>query len=224
MTTTHLDPRTTLGQLVKERSTRARVFERHGIDYCCHGERPLAEAAAEASIDLDLLVAELVGIDATTEATTEDRTPVELIDHILATHHAYLHDELGPLQELADKVAGVHGDRHPELVSTAALVRAIAADLVPHLAEEEEVVFPVVRRHVDEGTEVPAEMVERLRDDHEVVGSLLAELRRTTSDYRLPGDACASYTSLFERLAHLEADTFRHVHLENNVLFPAIAG
>lgn len=33
---------------------------------------------------------------------------------------------------------------------------------------------------------------------------------------------CASYRSLYERLAHLEADTHRHVHLENNVLFPAV--
>lgn len=31
----------------------------------------------------------------------------------------------------------------------------------------------------------------------------------------------ASYRSLYERLAHLEADTHIHIHLENNVLFPA---
>ncbi|QGG94474.1 iron-sulfur cluster repair di-iron protein [Actinomarinicola tropica] len=224
MTTTHVDPRATLGELVKERSTRARVLEHHGIDYCCHGHRPLDEAAAEAGIDLDLLVAELAGSDAGTGADDVERTPVELVDHIVETHHAYLHEELPLLQELAHKVESVHGVRHPELVSVAALVRAVVEDLVPHLAEEETVVFPAIRRHVDAGEDVPGELVERLRDDHEATGALLGELRSVTDGYQVPGDACASYTSLYERLAALEADTFRHIHLENNVLFPALSG
>ena len=30
----------TVGELVAERPSRARVFERFGIDYCCGGKKP----------------------------------------------------------------------------------------------------------------------------------------------------------------------------------------
>jgi regulator of cell morphogenesis and NO signaling len=40
--------------------------------------------------------------------------------------------------------------------------------------------------------------------------------------YTVPGDGCASYEALYAALAELEADTHLHVHIENNVLFPAV--
>ena len=56
--------------------------------------------------------------------------------------------------------------------------------------------------------------------EHDRAGALLAKLRTVTGAYSPPPDACASYRSLYERLEHLERDTHRHIHLENNVLFP----
>ena len=38
----------------------------------------------------------------------------------------------------------------------------------------------------------------------------------------MPPDACASYRSLYERLAALELDTHQHIHKENHVLFPSV--
>jgi regulator of cell morphogenesis and NO signaling len=58
--------------------------------------------------------------------------------------------------------------------------------------------------------------------EHDRAGELLAELRAVTGGYAVPDDACASYRSLYERLAALELDTHVHVHKENNVLFPAV--
>ena len=58
--------------------------------------------------------------------------------------------------------------------------------------------------------------------EHDRAGELLAALRDATFDYELPEDACTSYRLLFDRLVELEADTHRHIHLENNVLFPAV--
>jgi regulator of cell morphogenesis and NO signaling len=44
---------TPVGAVVAERLGRAGVFERLGIDYCCHGETPLGEACARHSLDAD---------------------------------------------------------------------------------------------------------------------------------------------------------------------------
>lgn len=49
---------------------------------------------------------------------------------------------------------------------------------------------------------------------------VLRELRRVTSDYAVPADACISYKTLYDALEALERDLHQHIHLENNILFP----
>ena len=36
----------------------------------------------------------------------------------------------------------------------------------------------------------------------------------------MPADGCATYTVTFEELDAFDRDLRRHIHLENNVLFP----
>lgn len=228
MSTTELPPidtHSTLGEIVADRPARARVLERQGLDYCCHGGRTLAEAAAAAGLDVSTVVAELAAVEDTADADVDRLPPGELIDHILATHHEYLHEELPLLEALARKVRDVHGERHPELALVARLVAAVRADLEPHLAKEERILFPAIRQVVSGLGEASATVDQPIRVmlwEHESAGDLLEELRTATGDYVVPDDGCASYRMLYERLESLEADTHRHIHLENNVLFPAV--
>ena len=220
-TTSTLDR--SLGDLVAERGARARVLERLGIDYCCHGDRSLGEACATAGLDADAVAAELASTDDDPGDEIAGTGPLALVEHIVATHHRYLDEELPALTALADKVRDVHGDRHPELARVAALAAELRADLEPHLREEERVVFPAIARvvlgSVDDGVRAG---VAELASEHERAGELLGELRSVSGGYAVPDDGCASYRSLYERLEAVERDTFRHIHLENNVLFPAV--
>ncbi len=117
-----LNLNTPVGQLVAERPARARVFERFGIDYCCGGRQPLAEASAARGLDPELVAAALRESDAEPPAADERNWSqaglAELADHIEATHHAWLRAELPRLAGLAAKVADVHGPRHPEYVES----------------------------------------------------------------------------------------------------------
>lgn len=216
----------TLGDLVAERPARARVLERVGIDYCCHGNRTLAEAATGAGLDPTVIADELDGVADDADARVDRLGPVALVDHIVDHHHRYLHEELPLLVALADKVRDVHGARHPELATVAALVTELRDDLTPHLTKEEQVLFPAIRAWADGqrtfrfGT--LANPVRMLMLEHDRAGELLEQLRAATDGYRPPADGCASYRGLYQRLEHLELDTHRHVHLENNVLFPAV--
>lgn len=213
----------TLAELVAGNAGVARVFERHGLDYCCHGDRTLAAAATEAGLEVDAIATELAAL-APAEQPWTRLGLAELADHIVETHHRYLDEELPLLDALADKVATVHGGNHPELVEARRLVAAIKADLEPHLAREEEVLFPAVHALAEGRREFPFgdldDPVEELMGEHEATGELLEQLRAVTDNYALPADACASYTSLFQRLEYLERDTFAHIHKENYVLFP----
>lgn len=216
----------TLGELVAERPARARVFERLGIDYCCRGHRTLVDASADAGVDAATVAEELEAVAVESDAEVDRLEPLALIEHIVDTHHRYLHEELPLLVALADKVRDVHGERHPELFEVAALVTEVRDDLVPHLAKEEQVLFPAIKEWSEGERSFPfgtlANPVRMMMVEHDRAGELLDQLRVATDGYRPPDDGCASYQALYGRLEHLELDTYRHVHLENNVLFPAV--
>jgi regulator of cell morphogenesis and NO signaling len=226
-----IDVETTLGDVVTAHPELARELERHGLDYCCGGQRTIAEASRAAGIDAAALVASLAPLTTPRDAPPwATMTVVELVDHIESAHHRYLWDELPRLSALLAKVAGVHGDRHPELRETAEVLAEVRADLEPHLTKEERVLFPAIRALAAAGADGPptfpfgsvANPISMMVREHDRAGDLLARLRDATDDYRVPDDGCASYHACFEGLAELEADTHLHVHKENNLLFPAV--
>lgn len=218
----------TLGELVTERPSAARVLERFGLDYCCGGAATLSEATAAAGIDPQVVLDELAGLDPSPVPDWAAMGPGELVEHLVTTHHAYLHRELPRLAALAAKVAEVHGERHPELLEVRRTYDALHADLSPHLFKEERVLFPAVQE-LEGAAAMPwfpfgttAGPISMMLLEHDRAGELLARLRELTGDYRVPDDGCASYRALYEGLAELEADTHLHVHKENNVLFPMV--
>ena len=221
---TDIANRASLGDIVAARPAAARVFETFGLDYCCNGDRTLEDACTSAGVDLDTVAARLADLDDAPAPWTALGMS-ELAAHIVETHHEYLYEELPLLDALAKKVYSVHGQRHPELAEIADAVFALRADLEPHLAKEELILFPAIKA-IEEGEREfrfgPIDNpVGVMRNDHDRAGELLAKLRELTGGYRVPDDACASYRSLFDRLEELEADTHAHIHKENHTLFPA---
>jgi regulator of cell morphogenesis and NO signaling len=218
---------TRVADLVLERPGRSRVFERFGIDYCCGGGAALAAACAESGADLDEVRRALAdpGPAEPEDVDWRGRPVSELCDHIVNRHHNYLRDELPPLRLLVDKVATTHGSAHPELHDVRATFAAMADELEQHMAKEERVLFPACVA-LEEGDAVgfPFGSVQNpigmMLHEHDEVAHGLSELRALTHGYEVPAEACASYRSLLDRLHTLELDTHRHVHEENNVLFP----
>lgn len=218
-----LDTTRTLAELVTENPARAVLLDRLGLDFCCHGQRSLTDACDASGVSIDQVSDGFAQVADATPAAWTGGGRGALAGYVETTHHDYLHAELPALVRLAGKVHQVHGERHPELTHVAELVGRIAADLDPHLANEENDVFPTIQA-LEPGTAGDGRLAGRigqLTAEHEALGVLLAELRDATGGYEPPADGCASYRSLYERLAALEADTHVHIHLENNVLFPA---
>ncbi len=222
-------PSMTLGEIVTLHPSLAADLERRGLDYCCHGARTLAVAAAEAGLNPQTVADEL------SEARVDEPPaewaslgPADLIDHIVSVHHRYLWAELPRISALVDKIVDVHGARHAELVEVQRLYNEVRADFEPHLLREEQVVFPLIRELVDPArptgsdTDDVAVQIEALLAEHETVGELLEELNRVTGGYATPADGCATYAVCYRALAELEADTHLHIHKESNVLFPAL--
>jgi len=209
--------------LVAENPARAVVLDRIGLDFCCHGNRSLSEACVSAGLDPEEVSAALDAVADEVPSGWTGGGRGELAAYVESTHHSYLHAELESLEQLAAKVHSVHGRHHRELEEVASLVAEIAADFRPHLAIEEKEVFPMIAS-LEPGTAGGTDLASRIDGlvvEHTVLGGKLTLLRELTGGYTVPEDGCASYQSLYERLAHLESDTHTHIHLENNVLFPA---
>jgi regulator of cell morphogenesis and NO signaling len=217
-----------VGQLVAERPERARVFEEFDIDYCCGGKRTLGEACVRRGVDPKIVVQRLEQVDVepdTPERNWEDEPIAELCEFIVATHHAFLRRELPRLSYLVQKIARVHGERHPELLELLAVYLPFARDMNQHMDKEEQVLFPILKRLADEEVTPSRAIIGPLRmmeAEHDEAGLALEEMRRLTNGFRPPADACNTYRAAFAGLHDLEQDLHRHVHLENNVLFPRV--
>ena len=219
----------TVGDLVTERPGRAEVMEKYGIDYCCGGGRPLAEACASVEVDPVRVAAELSAADAANprEATPgwETMSLAALTDHVVDTHHAYLGTALPRITALVEKVVKAHGQNHPELAELQGLFAGFAEELRQHMAKEEVVLFPMIRQLEATG-EVSGHCggvqnpIGVMRLEHDAAGDALARMRQLTGGYTPPEDACNTYRVMLHSLYELERDMHRHVHLENNVLFP----
>jgi regulator of cell morphogenesis and NO signaling len=221
-------PNQTLADMVANDPSRARTLDRLGLDYCCGGSDTLEHACARAGLDTADVVAQLDARTAFNEThNCAGMRPAELVSHLVDVHHAYLQAELPELDALAQKVADEHAGRHAELDEVRTLVAGLREDLEPHMHKEERVLFPAILQILDGPAEFPfgsiANPIKMMGTEHDRVGDILTRLRAITNHYAIPDDACASYRSLYERLAELEHDTHLHVFEENHLLFPQAA-
>jgi regulator of cell morphogenesis and NO signaling len=220
------DPGLTIAQIVTQHAAAARVFQKHGIDYCCHGNVTLPEACREHSLQTETVVAELDAALAGAGARPDDDpralSTASLIARIIDRHHGYLRQALPYIAPIMDKVAKVHGARDESLADLQEAFVELSTSLLPHLDEEEVVLFPaLVVRDPDAGV-VHRELA-RMHEDHLAVGDLLARIRTLANGFQPPAWACNTYRVLMAELDGLEADVLRHVHLENHVLAPRFA-
>ena len=226
----------TVRQIAIENPAAVDIFEARGIDYCCGGERPLAEACERASVPveeiLELLAKEPAGIETTRNKWT-NATLADLTQYIVERHHTFVRQEIPRLQALFQKVEEHHAAAHPELSAIRGLFGAMAEELSSHLMKEEQVLFPYLERMEAAArgdSELPpacfpsVEMpIARMLAEHSDAGALLEQIRSLANDFQPPESACPSYRRLYSGLEEFERDLHQHIQLENNFLFPRSA-
>jgi regulator of cell morphogenesis and NO signaling len=226
------DTTTTIRDIVAGDFRAAAVFQKHRIDFCCGGNRPVGDACRERGVDARAVTAELEAATATPGDTPRFNAwdPDFLVSYIVTNHHAYVRQAVETVGAHTRKVASVHGDRHPETVDVARHFEAVAADMMQHMMKEERMLFPYIARLAQAAREAaPAPTapfgsienpIRMMETEHQAAGDLIAAIRQITSDFTVPDDACTTYRVSYRELEEFEADLHRHVHLENNVLFP----
>ncbi len=210
---------TPIGEIAASEPSATRVFLRHRLDFCCGGRRSLQDACERAGLNSAEIVAEL-----DQEARRGDPSPrweqrslVELADHIEGHYHAALRRDLPPLIEAARKVERVHATKPGVPSGLADVLSEFFAEMQSHMGKEEKILFPMIRRgERGDAVYMPVRVMESEHDSHR---EQLIKIRELTDDLRLPAHACATWTALYQGLETIETDLMQHIHLENNILF-----
>ena len=217
----------TLSQIVTENYQAAYVFEKYGLDFCCKGKRPLKDACLEKKVNADALLNELnIALSTKTEGGQfNNMSLTELAEYIVRVHHNYVKQNAPQIFAYVTKVATKHGDRFPYMVEVYRLFAAVQEEMMQHMMKEEQVLFPRIKQleffekpqHGIDYLKAPIEVMEH---EHDHAGSLMQQIRKLTTNYTAPDDACTTHRLTIAALKGFEEDLHQHVHLENNILFP----
>lgn len=222
-----------IGDLVAQDYRTASVFKEYSVDFCCNGNRTIANACERKKINPANMILKLEkATEENNESTVEHNSwPIDLLaDYIEKKHHRYVEQKILEIKPYLDKVTRVHGENHPELHEIKQLFYDSADELTKHMKKEELILFPFVRKLVkyqstDEKPASPQFVsihhpIEMMKHDHDTEGERFRKIDKLSNHYQPPQDACNTYKVTFSLLKEFEEDLHLHIHLENNLLFP----
>ena len=222
----------TIGDFVAENFRTAEVFKKYDIDFCCKGGRTVEEACDKKKVSPEEIYKELEEVaNRKSEDIDFNSWPLDLLaDYVEKTHHRYVEEKSAMLIPYLNKLCKVHGERHPELFEINELFIGSAQDLAAHMKKEELILFPFIKQMVEakkNGEPLPAPRfgtvenpVAMMKHEHEAEGERFVKIAELTNNYEFPDDACGTYQVTYRMLEDFQNDLHKHIHLENNILFP----
>ncbi len=224
----------TLAEIVSENPSTARLFEDKHLDFCCKGKRTLEQACMDAGLDVSTTRYEIEELDYMRKQSNDTLNfntmeLDELADYIVHKHHTYVKEMMPMIQFHVRKVAIKHGESHPEALRIFENFERVVTDLEMHMMKEENILFPYIKKLVEVKNigfasntihEFVKNPINVMLDEHDQVNLLLVEIRKLSNEFTPPADACTTFKLSYAELKEFEEDLHKHIHLENNLLFP----
>ena len=186
----------TVREIVANDFRAAAVFQRHGIDFCCKGNRSVEDACTSRGISPERVLREVADATATSGAggpRFKSWDLKTLVSYISTNHHEFVRRMIPVLLAHTRKVASVHGEAHPELREVADLFAGIAEEMTSHMAKEEHILFPhiVTLEESSAAGRMPAanpfgtvrNPIRMMEHEHDSAGQAMARIRFLTSGY-----------------------------------------
>ena len=220
-------------ELVLHQGAFAHVFERHDIDYCCHGEETLEAACGKKNIDLDALLTEMESTEAARPYSFlhGDLWGMEfLIEYIVENHHRFCKATIPVISTQLTKLNSSQGDEFPHIKPVVMLFERVSHDLEQHMRKEEMILFPYIKTlasAIELGRRRPITPfltldgpLKRMEQEHLETSQVFAKIKALLSDYTVPAGAGTMYRAAVRGMQGFIYDVHQHIHLENNLLFP----
>ena len=222
----------TIGDFVAENFRTAEVFKKYNIDFCCKGGRTVEEACDKKKVSPEEIYKELEEVaNRKSEDIDFNSWPLDLLaDYVEKTHHRYVEEKSAMLIPYLNKLGKVQAERQRERFEINELFIGSAQDLAAHMKKEELILFPFIKQMVEakkNGEPLPAPRfgtvenpVAMMKHEHEAEGERFVKIAELTNNYEFPDDACGTYQVTYRMLEDFQNDLHKHIHLENNILFP----
>ncbi|OGV02415.1 MAG: iron-sulfur cluster repair di-iron protein, partial [Ignavibacteria bacterium RIFOXYA2_FULL_37_17] len=209
------------------------LFESSGIDYCCNGNQVLKEALEKNKISRDKFTVELNKVNQSTESQMpryNDWDLIFLTQYIINNHHSYVKSAIPRITELLRKVQAAHGSKYSYIAGIQSAFSQVADEMTAHMMKEERILFPLIKYLAEskmfnekprtKGFGTIKNPIRQMEAEHISAGGAVETIRTLTGNYTLPKDACTTFKVTYKELDEFEKDLHKHVHLENNILFP----
>lgn len=223
----------TIAEIVVKDFRTAPIFKSYNIDFCCKGHRNLDKVCQKQNINKEELMEKLDDVMSQTNSGTIDFSNWDLdllVDYIEKTHHRFIHKKSEEIFPFLEKVVRVHGENHHELKEIEKEFKKSIENLKAHVVKEENILFPYVKilvatKYGNNVLSLPyvsnvTNPISQMLVEHEEEGDRFARISELTNNYTPPADACNTYKVTFALIQEFENDLHKHIHLENNILFP----
>jgi len=216
-------PEMTLADVIRRLPEAVDVFEVAEIDFSCQGARTLADAAKEGGYVIEDLIERLETSRRQNRAKDWfEESLTDLMQFLLSDHRTTLGDRIPGIQNEIERVTGSIGET-TEIQRIRVLFSNLAASLTTHVMNEERDLFPFITdldAAISESTGPPRMRISQrvLRElvEHETFRDRFRTLRELAG--RLPDNDVVA--ALRRDLKLFSNEVHRHMHLENNVLYP----
>lgn len=230
-----IDSSQSAADIVRSDYRAADIFKSYGIEFCCGVKWPLKFVCENRGIELPKIMNDLHlatrDIRISPLLSFQDWRIDFLVEYIINVHHRYLERVFPIVEDQLEKFIEEHLRKYPSLDEVRSEFRTLRRLMLPHLKQEEEIIFPYVQQiaHAYESKESYAGLLVRtlrkpvedlMHHEHDALENILSRLRRLTDSYTPPPAACTSHIVTFKYLKELDDDLVQHLYLETSVLFP----
>jgi regulator of cell morphogenesis and NO signaling len=220
-----------IANIVSNNINTVSIFRKFKIDFCFQGNMLLSKACEDNNVNFKQIYKELNAVNDNIYYLKDYNSwKLDfLIDFLINIHHEYEEENILFLKEYGEKVTNIYGRDHKELREINSLIKEVTDDILEHMKNEEVILFPYIKKLLnakEKNTQIDIkdsplnEPIDSLEDDHKKVSKAFKRISKLTNNYKIPKDACDSFKILYLKLQQFEDDLYRHIHIENNILFP----
>lgn len=155
---------------------------------------------------------------------------VQVISYLITTHHEFTRNIMEEISELITEAQTEMVQRPVELAELADFWTGYRRDMLKHLADEENILFPWIEKVTQSGKtpkDIGAEFsgpIAHMSEDHDHHEAEMARVRELAQGLSVMGGYVPVLARLAYKLKQLDRDMHEHMEIETKLLFPRILG
>jgi regulator of cell morphogenesis and NO signaling len=152
----------------------------------------------------------------------------KLVGYISSTHHSYLKEVIHSFSVHLKTMLKVDVKDHAEVISMRDEIVKLKALLEQHITMEEHILFPYINRLILKNeplrkTEIISEsLIRKIKKEHLTILMIINKIRVLSKGYTPPVNSSPTLKLCYAQMFDLEQDIYRHVFVEENILFPKL--